>query len=431
MAHAPAYYIKKRLRQNKPAMFGLGIILLAFVIALLGYAIMPDATPQANHSLVQLQKKEPGFSVLVLRMKKTGPTQSNFLQRWWSGAELPDVYRSTAIFYPTNLPALQTTLNPEYTTQERLALSMSTDDADRLISIGQSQPVLKHIIQNFNLKQRYGYPAQDTSDKIQQKVLDEFLYNYNIYQNNRSAVEVSFDDPNKYFAAQVANAIMHQIDTVNQQLTRSNQYKILDAYARREQILRQELKQMQDSLMLTRQQFNIFGSVSTVNEGRPESRFLAERLVQTETDLQQAKATLQSYKNQLPPTHTKIIALNAEIEGLQAALKALKNKNSGSSINLENYLAGSDRITRLENTFNALQEEYQKARQIYAEAQLTLKNGSTSLYLVQPATPALKKVRHIRWLIVLGSTLFTFILSVVVVTILERRRTIKYHPYYA
>ncbi|QNF34649.1 ABC transporter permease [Adhaeribacter swui] len=89
MAHPPAYYIKQRLLRNKPAMFGLSIILLAVLIAVLGYAIMPDATPNANHALVQLQKKEPGFSVLILRLKKKVTRPANFLDQWLFGEDLP------------------------------------------------------------------------------------------------------------------------------------------------------------------------------------------------------------------------------------------------------------------------------------------------------------------------------------------------------
>lgn len=344
---------------------------------------------------------------------------------------LPNIFRSTAVFYPTNLPGLETTINPEFTNQERLALSMSTDDADRLISIGQSEPLLLRIIQKYKFAQRYGYSVSDTSDKIRQKVLEEFLYNYNIAQNNRSAVEVSFDDKNKYFAAQVANDIMHQIDTVNQHLTLANQQKIIQAYAQRQQALRKDLQLIQDSLLTARRKYGIFGSATSQNEGRPESRFLAERLVQTETDLQQDQATLKSYQTQLPPTHTKIISLKAQIKGLQAALKALKSKSSGTSINLESYIAGSDEVTRLETAFNILQEDYQKARQLYEDAQLTLINQTTSLYVVQPATPALKKVRPIRWLIVLGATFITFSLSLVAIAILERRWSARREPFYA
>ena len=59
--------------QNKPAMAGLGIIVVAIVVALLGYVLMPDSTPNANNGLVQLQKKTPGFSTKVLRISKEDP----------------------------------------------------------------------------------------------------------------------------------------------------------------------------------------------------------------------------------------------------------------------------------------------------------------------------------------------------------------------
>ena len=64
----PSYYIRQRLLQNKPALFGLLVILFAVLVALAGYAIMPDATPNANNGLVQIQKKQPGFATQVLRV---------------------------------------------------------------------------------------------------------------------------------------------------------------------------------------------------------------------------------------------------------------------------------------------------------------------------------------------------------------------------
>ncbi|QMU31353.1 GumC domain-containing protein [Adhaeribacter radiodurans] len=345
---------------------------------------------------------------------------------------LPNIYRSTAIFYPTNLPDLETTLNPEFILNgEKLTLSMSSDDADRLISIGQSEPLLRHIIQKFNFAQHYRYPANDTSDKVRQKVLEEFLYNYSIAQNNRSAVEVSFDDADKYFAAQVANTITQQIDVINQQLTLTNQQKMVNSYAQRQQFLQKELLKTQDSLVAARRQYGIFGTTTAEHESRPESRYLAERLVQTETDLQQARATLKSYQAQLSGSHDKIITLKADIKGLEAALNALKSATSGNSINLESYVAGTDEVTRLEAIFDSRREEYVKARQIYEDAKLALQNQTSSLYVVQPATPAIKKVKPIRWLIVMGATFLTFLLSVVVVSILERRRSVRHARFYA
>ena len=88
-ARPPSYYVKKRLLRNKPAMAGLGFILGAFLVAILGYWVMPDASPNANHSVVQLQKKPPGFSVLMVRIKHSpGPPARGLWQRWWFGQEM-------------------------------------------------------------------------------------------------------------------------------------------------------------------------------------------------------------------------------------------------------------------------------------------------------------------------------------------------------
>lgn len=76
----PAYYIRQRLLQNKPAMAGLAVIILAAVVAIFSYALMPDNSPNANNGLVQLQKKAPGFTVQVLRLpKETQPEKSNLI----------------------------------------------------------------------------------------------------------------------------------------------------------------------------------------------------------------------------------------------------------------------------------------------------------------------------------------------------------------
>lgn len=67
----PGYYIRKRLFANKPAMFCLVIIILAHIVALLGYAIMPDNTPDANDGAWQIQKLPAGAEVDMLKKRKT------------------------------------------------------------------------------------------------------------------------------------------------------------------------------------------------------------------------------------------------------------------------------------------------------------------------------------------------------------------------
>jgi hypothetical protein len=66
----PGYYIKKRLIRNKPAIFGLVFIIFSLIVALLGYLIMPDNTPDANDGAVQIQKQPPGFEATLLKIRK-------------------------------------------------------------------------------------------------------------------------------------------------------------------------------------------------------------------------------------------------------------------------------------------------------------------------------------------------------------------------
>lgn len=60
----------KRLRRNKMSILGLAVIFLSVVLAILGYAIIPDSTPDANQQILELSLKPPGFEAQILRIRK-------------------------------------------------------------------------------------------------------------------------------------------------------------------------------------------------------------------------------------------------------------------------------------------------------------------------------------------------------------------------
>lgn len=70
IARPPSYYVKQRLLKNKPALFGFGVIIIAHLIAVLGYLLMQDQTPDANDGAVQIQKMPPGFEVDMFKMRR-------------------------------------------------------------------------------------------------------------------------------------------------------------------------------------------------------------------------------------------------------------------------------------------------------------------------------------------------------------------------
>jgi peptide/nickel transport system permease protein len=68
-------------------MAGLGFIVLCTLVAVLGYWVLPDNSPNANNSLVQLQKEPPGFQATVLRLSLTeaAAVTDNVFVTWLRG----------------------------------------------------------------------------------------------------------------------------------------------------------------------------------------------------------------------------------------------------------------------------------------------------------------------------------------------------------
>ncbi|MGI4869601.1 MAG: ABC transporter permease [Janthinobacterium lividum] len=92
-ARSPSYYVRQRLWQNRPAVAGLGFILLCALVALLGYWVLPDNSPNANNGLIQLQKQPPGFRATLRQVPDpAAPPPANIWQVWLHGqpAQLKD-----------------------------------------------------------------------------------------------------------------------------------------------------------------------------------------------------------------------------------------------------------------------------------------------------------------------------------------------------
>lgn len=60
----------QRFKKNGLGMFGLVTIGLFLIVAVLGYLLTPDSSPDANEQLLELSKKRPGFEVKVLLCRK-------------------------------------------------------------------------------------------------------------------------------------------------------------------------------------------------------------------------------------------------------------------------------------------------------------------------------------------------------------------------
>ena len=78
----------KRLLRNKGAVFGLILIVLSLLLAVFGYFIAPDSSPNANRMIPEIGSKKPGYQVTLLQISRAqNAPASSFFSRLLNGVE--------------------------------------------------------------------------------------------------------------------------------------------------------------------------------------------------------------------------------------------------------------------------------------------------------------------------------------------------------
>lgn len=89
-AISPSQKAKQRLLRNKPAVFGMLVIIFAVFVALFGYLLAPDHSPNANNQIIEIPLKQPGFQSQFLAFRKNRTIEStSFLKRMLWGQSNP------------------------------------------------------------------------------------------------------------------------------------------------------------------------------------------------------------------------------------------------------------------------------------------------------------------------------------------------------
>lgn len=80
----------KRFRKNKLAVAGLGIIIIAFVVAAFAYSLAPDQSPNANTIIVEIGGRSAGFTQTFLKIPSENmPDITEGPARFFSGERYP------------------------------------------------------------------------------------------------------------------------------------------------------------------------------------------------------------------------------------------------------------------------------------------------------------------------------------------------------
>lgn len=85
-SYSLASFAWQRLRRDKLAIAGIGIIAVAMLIAILGYLITPDSSPDADTHVDEIGIRHPGFKCNLIKLRKNVELDNaNFIVQMFSG----------------------------------------------------------------------------------------------------------------------------------------------------------------------------------------------------------------------------------------------------------------------------------------------------------------------------------------------------------
>ncbi|MGB0917155.1 MAG: ABC transporter permease [Flavobacteriales bacterium] len=76
---------KAKFRKDVAAVFGLTVIFLAVILAILGPIIAPDGSPNANRQIIELAAKKPGSTFTFLKIPRETTEEVGFFDRMMNG----------------------------------------------------------------------------------------------------------------------------------------------------------------------------------------------------------------------------------------------------------------------------------------------------------------------------------------------------------
>ena len=305
---------------------------------------------------------------------------------------LPVYYKSKTVFYAAS-PDLG--LPSQVGISEKDRYTYGTEyDIDRLLSIAESDEVYSYLIDNFKLYQHYDIDPSKV--KAPYYIREELKDMMKVLKTKLDAIEITVEDKDPIFAANMANAAREKISDIAQNLLKSSQKQSIDAYKTNIESQVQLIASVSDSIKAYRTRYNI---VDAESQGEAYSEILSELASKEKT----ASSLYKYYTtNNISRDSTRKYARLAETSKLEA--ESLKEE-------LVRFNQGATTVQQLVTEYERLINQIAIDRQRLVLLEAAYQSPFTSVHLVEKASPPVIKSRPKWSLIVLSITLLAFLFS--------------------
>ncbi len=318
---------------------------------------------------------------------------------------LPNYYRSTTVFVASN-PNLA---RPEiFFGKGNMGADLygSDDDIDRILAIAESNELIDHLVDSFDLFVHYRINPENP--KASYRVRMRFRKLYEVKKTKFNVLELSVEDRAPELAAAIANAAREQINRIGEGLVKSGQKATLESYEANIRNKSAQVKILGDSLAKIRARFQIFNTAA-------QSEDLTEQLVETQSLFYRQKGRLEAMRTNPRISRDSVAYTEALVNGLQQEMDSINHKMS--SLN-----EGQVLLAVLENQYfsanGQLGEDLERAKLLQAAYSAVV----PAIILVESAEVPVVKIRPKRSILVITAGLLAFLMSVLAILLVHAYR---------
>ncbi|MBI1185685.1 hypothetical protein GC194_15565 [bacterium] len=295
----------------------------------------------------------------------------------------PPKYMSVGIFYPTSSTSISKALLAQDLSGRQDALKFGEEEeAEQLLQILESDIITGKIIAKYDLMRRYRIKKDE--EYKQTNLAKIYFENVKFRRNEHMAIEVSVLDENPDTAAMMCRDIMDLMDSVKSHILKQ---RAIDAL----RIVEDQYIKKQEQIKLLENQLAEFGQLGIINY-EEQAAAMSEALDKAKAEYYSALATA---KGNTADARVKV--MKERLDDVKADYDNL-GKYGGAWLSVKEGL-----VLELEQ-FKLLKEKYEQAR-VDVEKSLTYK------YVTNYPTPAERKTKPVRSLIMVVATVSAFLLS--------------------
>ncbi len=282
-------------------------------------------------------------------------------------------YKSSVILFPTSTNAIsKALLSDNFGGKQDIMEFGEEEQSEQLLQILNSNEIRSRVVKKFNLLQHYDIDP-DSKYKMT-NLFQEFSDNISYRRTEYMAVEITVLDKDPQMAADIANYISDQLDSVKNKMQKERAFKAYLIVEQEYKKLLKDIKYMEDSLTVLRK--------------------LGINDYETQAEAYNTQLALELAKNN-----------KAGIAAIEEKLKQLGEYGSA-------YVSLRDELELEKKQLSLIKSKFEEAK-VDAQEELPAK------FVVERGYKAERKSTPVRWVIVVVSSISALLLAILVLIIIE------------